>query len=446
MESGLRDSLLCQDDFKLIAPLNAELNIYQANLHLPSKKLIPHIINWTHQQSNSHTFHGKNTNILGASGRKYPIKWSDDVLLIPQFIDVKFNRDNSSPEKFIYQQSWVINKEEGSLTYFILGETLDQIPYSIIQYSKDQIADLNSEEPQLKMPISFFPKKEQWELDHIAVLKELRDKTSPINKIVMARSIEVETESSPQDLYNILSKNSDKNLFRIFSKERDSIFMSFTPESFIQIKDSVIGFDSLAGTRPRGQTENEDKELERELLSDDKELREHKSVTDTICQKLKNYGEVKTGKTEILKLSKVQHLKTPITLIRNEEKTKLNLSPLLDQMIHLLHPTPAVSGGPKAEALTFLKRLDHFVRNDYAGLKGYIYQENSEIAVGIRSLKYIPSKKKIILYAGAGIVEGSHSQREWDETSAKINSFFPFLNEGMASNEELSSREAPRGQ
>ena len=182
-----------------------------------------------------------------------------------------------------------------------------------------------------------------------------------------------------------------------------------------------IETEAVAGTSPRGASREEEAALEQELLSCSKNALEHRYVVDAIREALNELCcEVQTDpKARLVKLEGGQHLVT-----RFAGKLRGKVSD--DQIITRLHPTPAVAGYPRDEALTAISDMEPFSRGWYAGPVGYVGYGQSEFAVAIRSA--LVNHDKLSLYAGAGIVEGSTAEGEWREIETKIGNFIDVFN------------------
>jgi len=195
------------------------------------------------------------------------------------------------------------------------------------------------------------------------------------------------------------------------SLNKESAFICLSPETLYRRDQQSVVIDTLAGTRARGNNLEDDKRLERELLSDLKDRGEHTIVSDVINGQLKGFGNVSTEKTSVLKLSNVQHLHTPIKL-----KLSTTIKPL--ELAKTLHPTPALGGHPRAWALNYIEKTEPFKRNIFAAPIGLISQDKEELIVGIRSANC--HKDKIEIFGGCGIVAKSDPKLEWSEINAKI--------------------------
>ncbi len=191
-------------------------------------------------------------------------------------------------------------------------------------------------------------------------------------------------------------------------------FIGASPERLLRVRGGRLATEALAGSTRRGATASEDAALGSALLRDEKELREHRVVVDSIFRRLAPLGlQLEAPARPVLRrLANVQHLHTPI---------EAALPPgvrLLDALSRL-HPTPAVGGSPREAAVPLIAELEGFSRGLYAGALGWIdARGDGEFFVGLRSALIAGSVTR--LYAGAGIVAGSDPSREHAETELKI--------------------------
>jgi isochorismate synthase len=177
--------------------------------------------------------------------------------------------------------------------------------------------------------------------------------------------------------------------------------------------------DAVAGTARLDGNEADAAGLA--LLSDPKERREHDLVVREILAAL---GEICRGasadsRPALQRLRHVAHLRTRITA------TAAPGTHILD-LVARLHPTPAVAGTPREEAMRLIRDLEPRGRGWYAGPIGWMNGDgDGDFAVGIRSA--FVRNDVALLYAGAGIVAGSDPDREWDECEAKLR----FMEDGL---------------
>ncbi|MGD8921841.1 MAG: isochorismate synthase [Candidatus Zixiibacteriota bacterium] len=243
-----------------------------------------------------------------------------------------------------------------------------------------------------------------------------------LQKIVLARktALTFDGELDPWFLLSRHSEQSERQFVFGLQPQPDSAFIGVTPERLFRRLGDEIECEALAGTRPRGKTETEDDALGNELLNSEKDVREHRYVLDSIVENLTDFcsGRVIHEDAAVLKLPSVQHLLSRL-------KGKLRPGVTDEDILKSLHPTPAVGGFPREKALEHLLRLETFDRGWYAGPVGWVGANGAEFAVGIRSA--LVRGSGVELYAGAGIVEGSRADAEWDELENKISSFLNIL-------------------
>jgi menaquinone-specific isochorismate synthase len=252
------------------------------------------------------------------------------------------------------------------------------------------------------------------------VLSKIRAKE--ISKIVVAHSLEINYQESfnvVESLANLRKNHPDCYIFSISNKQ-ENYFIGASPERLLSIQDRQLVTDALAGSAPRGDSDFEDQFLGETLLNSEKEKREHDAVSDFIIQSLSKLELTpKKASLQLLKLSNIQHLWTPIYAYISS-----HLKPL--EIIEQLHPTPAVAGVPIDIACEEIKRGENFDRSLYAAPLGWIdFQGNCEFIVGIRSALIQGNKAR--LYAGAGIVAGSDPQQELTEIKLKFQALLQAL-------------------
>ena len=264
------------------------------------------------------------------------------------------------------------------------------------------------------------PGKEQWE-SYINKALELI-KRDQFQKIVLARKTNLRFTEKPDSakLLTQLIKNSD-NAFHFYLKFGDDVaFLGATPELLFGLQNQTIFSEAIAGTRSRGNTEMEDGLLAEEMLGDEKEIREHRWVSEQVHQSLSEICKQVNvlEKESVIKLKNVQHLCS-----RFSGLLKKNIS--IFKVIEALHPTSAVGGYPKNNTWHKIYELEGFDRGWYAGPVGWIGKDAVEIAVAIRSA--LVHGREINLYAGSGIVRGSDPEKEWQEIEKKILNFTQIL-------------------
>lgn len=250
---------------------------------------------------------------------------------------------------------------------------------------------------------------------------------SKLQKVVLSRFNLLELNTAPNILRQIQKLEINFNNCVTFAyKSKNSIFFGSTPEKLFSVKDGLIEADALAGSAPRGIKEAEDKAIKKFLLSDQKNLAEHKSVVDFILQQLTPFTEkiLFDSQPTIKEYSNIQHLYSQVRAILQSD---ISFFTILEK----LFPTPAVCGFPSNEALETINELEIFDRGLFSGAIGWFNLNGSaEFSVGIRSA--LLRNNLLQAYAGCGIVNGSDPLSEFNETELKLK---PILN--LFNNETL---------
>ena len=193
-----------------------------------------------------------------------------------------------------------------------------------------------------------------------------------------------------------------------------------TPEMLVRLRNGILETEALAGTIANDLRDPE--MLATQLLSDTKELREHRFVVDFIVGKLRDSGlNPRFPQTpNVRRLPNVFHLHTPIEAAASAQTVSLG------EIAATLHPTPAMCGVPAQAAEKFICENESFPRENFSAPFGFLDADgNGFFAVAIRCAKIFGGK--IRLYAGSGLVRGSSPQREFDEIEAKLSALSALL-------------------
>ncbi|QGG51334.1 isochorismate synthase [Lysinibacillus pakistanensis] len=237
------------------------------------------------------------------------------------------------------------------------------------------------------------------------------------SKVVLARSLKFHLQEEPPIkawLTNLLHKNKQGYIFSIALDNAQNL-IGASPELLVKKEGNIVTINPLAGSRKKTYDLVKDKAIENELLHAEKDLHEHKIVVDYICEKLDPYlAEIECNeKPAILYTDTMMHLSTVIKgKIKNDTTTVLDVA-------QLLHPTPAICGAPQKPSLEFIQKMEPFNRGYYTGIVGYMDQNgDGEWVITIRCAEI--NHKAITLFAGAGIVNSSQQDSEYNEISAKF--------------------------
>ncbi|MDX1670068.1 MAG: anthranilate synthase component I family protein, partial [Limnobacter sp.] len=180
-------------------------------------------------------------------------------------------------------------------------------------------------------------------------------------------------------------------------------------------QDSLITVRPLAGTRPRGKTEAEDRALAEDLLADPKEVAEHVMLIDLARNdigRIAQTGSVKV--TEQMVIERYSHVMHIVSNVEGELKPDHSAMDVL----RATFPAGTLSGAPKIRAMEIIDELEPTKRGVYGGACGYLsYNGNMDVAIAIRT--GVVKDGRLYVQAGAGVVADSVPEAEWQETENK---------------------------
>ncbi len=235
-----------------------------------------------------------------------------------------------------------------------------------------------------------------------------------IFQAVISNPLNIVLKGSKLPLYEYLRKiNPSPYMYHIKLGQREIIGSS--PEMLMRLENNIVETYPIAGTRPRGKTEEEDKKLEESLLNDQKELAEHLMLVDLArndINKISKIGSVEVKEFyDIKKFSHVQHIVSHVT---GEIRDDLDA---IDAFMSLF-PAGTLSGAPKIRAMEIINKYEKYARGPYGGAVGYIgLNGNADFAITIRTVTTYDDRAEI--QAGAGIVYDSIPESEYDECKRK---------------------------
>lgn len=236
-----------------------------------------------------------------------------------------------------------------------------------------------------------------------------------IDKIVLAREIRLVFNQEVQ-VPEVLQKlvKTQTNCYVFAYELQGEYFVGATPERLVKVKDKEVLSTCLAGTTSRGSTPEKDEQLAKALFEDRKNRKEHDYVVKMIRSTIEKFCEdVEIPDEPVVHQYKtLQHLYTPV-------QAKLKFNHHIFSIIEELHPTPAVGGTPRKDALAFIRDNELLDRGWYGAPIGWIdSNHNGEFAVALRSA--LIQHKEASLFAGCGIVEDSLPETEYEETKIKL--------------------------
>lgn len=247
-----------------------------------------------------------------------------------------------------------------------------------------------------------------------AKIKEAKERiiSGELLQIVLSKRFEV-SDIDPFALLQHFVEN-DRSLFVFYFRFGEFEIIGSSPENIVTREGRDLEVHPIAGTTPRGKSDQEDSALAERMITDRKELREHRMLVDLARNDLGVVsvpGSVKVVKSmEIQKFASVQHIVSTVRSTLRDGKTNF-------EIIKSLFPAGTVSGAPKIRAMKLINHYEESARGPYAGGVGLISAENLELALNIRSI--FRSGKETYTQAGAGIVMDSDPAKEVREIHSK---------------------------
>ena len=235
-----------------------------------------------------------------------------------------------------------------------------------------------------------------------------------VMQVVLSQCLSAPFAKHPLDFYRALCRLNPSPYMYYLDLDKFHV-VGTSPEILVRMEDDNLIVRPIAGTRPRGETPQEDARLEAELLSDEKELAEHLMLIDLgrndlgrVCKT----GSVKvTEKMTIERYSHVMHIVSHVVGRCDKRKSAIDV-------LRATFPAGTVSGAPKVRAMEIIDELEPVKRHVYSGAVGYLAWSGAmDTAIAIRTA--LIKDGTLYVQAGAGLVYDSRPEAEWEETMSK---------------------------
>lgn len=303
-------------------------------------------------------------------------------------------------------------EEELKEIYFLAKDEIKSVLNHVLNNKKTNGFQLKKKDKgTITAPLSNTEKKE-----YVNMVNKAKEyiKNGDAFQIVLSQKFYHEGKYNPFTIYRALrAMNPSPYLFYLNFNEIKLIGSS--PEVLVKVENKQVITRPLAGTRPRGNSKDEDKQLAEDLKNDPKEKAEHIMLVDLGRNDLGRISEIGSVKvTELMGIeyySKVMHLVSQV-----EGKLAANKS-IID-VLKAVFPAGTVSGAPKIRAMEIIDELEKEARGAYAGAVGYLgFNQNLNTCITIRTI--VSSGDRLYIQAGAGIVADSDPEKEYSETLNK---------------------------
>ena len=256
-----------------------------------------------------------------------------------------------------------------------------------------------------------------------------------IFQIVLSNELSAPFEGSLLNTYRIL-RTINPSPYMFYFSGTDVEVAGASPETLVKLEDGVLHTFPLAGTRPRGKTEEEDRLLEESLLKDSKELAEHDMLVDlgrNDLGKVSRFGSVEVEKLHMIeRFSHVMHIGSTVRGVIRPDRDALDA-------VEAVLPAGTLSGAPKIRACQLIGELENSKRGIYGGAIGYIdFTGNMDTCIAIR----IAYRKngKVFVRSGAGIVADSVPEKEYQECINKAQAVVNALERAAEVDDDIADR------
>ncbi|MDR3569567.1 MAG: anthranilate synthase component I family protein [Syntrophobacteraceae bacterium] len=312
--------------------------------------------------------------------------------------------------------------------------TLSLVAYALVENGEadkayDRALDtLHIMQSKLEGPLEPFPRPEQndfslkretepekFRADIARIREYIRE--GDIIQAVYSQRFSCATPPDPRSLYRA-QRFINPSPYLYFLHFDDTILVGSSPETMVRLENGVATLRPIAGTKPRGKTEQQDRELADELLKDEKERAEHLMLVDLGRNDLGRVAEI--GSVQVTDLMVVERYSHVMHLVSN---INCDLREGLDafDLFRAAFPAGTLTGAPKVRAMEIIAELEDEPRGPYGGAIGYFsYTGNMDLAITIRTACIRDGE--LTVRAGAGIVADSDPERERQETINKAKS------------------------
>ena len=397
---GQVESFECQDPFQYIRD-------FQSQFKVPSKAELPDLPNFT----------GGLVGYLGYDAVRY---------IEPRLNNVPDTDPVGLPDLWLMLSKTVVVFDNLKDTLFIIvhADTQDADAFNKAQTQLDEIESL------LATPVSLQAKphtaphfesltgKEKF-LESIETVKEYI-RAGDVMQVVPGHRMVSDFDGDPLQVYRALRHlNPSPYLFLVqgktLSDEKPFYIVGSSPEILSRLENGVATVRPLAGTRPRGKTKEEDLALEKDLLSDEKEIAEHLMLIDLGRNDIGRVSKI--GKVQVTDQMVIERYSHVMHIVSNVQGEVAEGVDALD-VFKATFPAGTLSGAPKIRAMEIIDEVEPVKRGIFGGAVGYLgWHGEMDMSIAIRTC--VIRENKVYVQAGAGLVADSNPDSEWNETQIK---------------------------
>jgi anthranilate synthase component I len=235
-----------------------------------------------------------------------------------------------------------------------------------------------------------------------------------IFQVVLSQRLQMPLRTHPFEIYRTL-RVVNPSPFMFYVRTPSVTLVGSSPEVMVRVVDGQVTVRPLAGTRPRGKTDEEDRRLAEELLADPKERAEHVMLVDLGRNDVGRVADFRSVQvTDVMTIERYSH----VMHITSNVTGHLAPGRSAFDALQVCLPAGTVSGAPKVRAMEIIDELEPCRRGPYAGAVGYVdFAGNMDTCIALRTI--VIHDDTVYLQAGAGLVADSVPENEWNETLNK---------------------------
>ncbi len=346
------------------------------------------------------------------------------------------------PDAFFIIPEYVVVYDNVRHTALIVVHAEIESTADLPSIYRDAMAKIESMLDRIRAPLEIEPrmptvntpmevKRSMTESEYHDIVKRAKEyiEAGDIFQVVLSQQFQLPMQSEPFSIYRHL-RVINPSPYMFFIRMEDATLVGSSPEILVRLDGERLDVRPIAGTRWRGETPEEDKQLEIDLLADPKERAEHLMLVDlgrNDAGRVSQIGSVVLDEYAVVeRYSHVMHI---VSNVHGQ------LRPGLDwlDVLRATFPAGTLSGAPKVRAMQIIDELETVRRGFFGGCAGYVdFSGNMDMAITIRTL--VAKDGKLTLQAGAGIVADSNPEYEFKETVNKVQAVLTAIDlarEGM---------------
>ncbi|WP_447980460.1 anthranilate synthase component I [Candidatus Nitrospira bockiana] len=268
--------------------------------------------------------------------------------------------------------------------------------------------------PRRRRPMTFAPNMSRADFEKMVMRTKDYIRAGDIFQAVVSQRWETRITTRPFEIYRAL-RLVNPSPYMYYLRIAGVELVGSSPETLVRCEDGRVSLRPIAGTRRRGETDAQDRQLERELLADEKERAEHVMLVDLGRNDVGRVARAGTVRVDrfmtVERYSHVMHLVSDVNGTLEQGRSAYDV-------LQASFPAGTVSGAPKIRAMQIIEELEPTRRGPYAGAVGYFsFSGNMDMCINIRTI--VIKGRQAYIQAGAGIVADSQPEREYEETCNK---------------------------